>query len=41
LAELTDLVEEVYFSPRLVEATILPVATTRVEAAMLERGKPS
>lgn len=41
LAELTDLVEEVYFSPRIVEAAILPVATSRVEAAMMERGKPS
>nr|MBP9089162.1 carboxypeptidase regulatory-like domain-containing protein [Kofleriaceae bacterium] len=40
LTELTNLVEEVYFSPRLAEEAILALTSSRVEAAMLERGRP-
>ncbi|MCX5741169.1 MAG: hypothetical protein NT062_01580 [Proteobacteria bacterium] len=38
LADLTDFVEEVYFSPRLAAETILPGAFERVERAIQERG---
>jgi len=37
LAELTDFVEEVYFSPRLASETVLPVASERVDRAIRER----
>jgi hypothetical protein len=37
LAELTDFVEEVYFSPRLAAETILPGASEKVERAIHER----
>lgn len=37
LAELTDFVEEVYFSPRLAPETILATANERVENAIRER----
>ena len=40
LTELTNLVEEVYFSPRLAEEAILALTSSRVEAAMMERGRP-
>ena len=39
LADLTDFVEEVYFSPRLAPETILTTANERVERAILERGR--
>ena len=39
LAELTDFVEEVYFSPRVAEETVLPVASERVDRAIRERGR--
>lgn len=39
LAELTDFVEEVYFSPRLAEETVLPMAAERVDRAIHERGR--
>ncbi len=37
LADLTDFVEEVYFSPRLAPETILATANERVESAIRER----
>ncbi|MBA3451941.1 MAG: carboxypeptidase regulatory-like domain-containing protein [Deltaproteobacteria bacterium] len=37
LAELTDFVEEIYFSPRLAAETVLPQASERVERALRER----
>ncbi len=37
LAELTDFVEEIYFSPRLAAETILPHASERVDRAIQER----
>lgn len=37
LAELTDFVEEVYFSPRLAAETVLPQAAERVDRAIHER----
>jgi hypothetical protein len=37
LADLTDFVEEVYFSPRLAAETILPEASKRVDRAIGER----
>jgi hypothetical protein len=37
LAELTDFVEELYFSSRLAEETVLPVASERVDRAIRER----
>jgi len=37
LADLTDFVEEVYFSPRLAAETILPEASQRVDRAIGER----
>lgn len=40
LAELTNLVEEVYFSARVSDEAILALASSRVEAAMMERGRP-
>jgi hypothetical protein len=40
LAKLTDFVEEVYFSARPIEETILPAARQRVEAAIAERAGP-
>jgi hypothetical protein len=39
LAELTDFVEEVYFSARVAEETALPVASERVDRAIRERGR--
>ncbi|HTR49197.1 MAG TPA: carboxypeptidase-like regulatory domain-containing protein [Kofleriaceae bacterium] len=39
LAELTDFVEEVYFSPRLSAETVLAHAAERVDRAILERAK--
>jgi hypothetical protein len=39
LAELTDFVEEVYFSPRLADETVLPMAAERVDRAIRERGR--
>jgi len=39
LAELTDFVEEVYFSPRLAEETVLPAASERVDRAIRERAR--
>lgn len=39
LAELTDFVEEVYFSPRLALETVLPQASERVERAVRERAR--
>jgi hypothetical protein len=39
LAELTDFVEEIYFSPRLAEQTVLPMASERVDRAIRERGR--
>jgi hypothetical protein len=37
LAELTDFIEEVYFSARLAEETVLPAASERVDRAIRER----
>jgi hypothetical protein len=37
LAELTDFVEEVYFSPRLAAETMVPMASERVDRAIQER----
>jgi hypothetical protein len=37
LADLTDFVEEVYFSPRLAAETVLPLAAERVDRAVAER----
>jgi hypothetical protein len=37
LADLTDFVEEVYFSPRVCEETVLPTASERVDRAVQER----
>lgn len=37
LAKLTDFVEEVYFSARPIEETVLPAARQRVDAAIAER----
>ncbi len=37
LADLTDFVEEVYFSPRIAAETVLPGASERVEQAVRER----
>lgn len=39
LAELTDFVEEVYFSPRIAAETILPGASERVDRAVRERSR--
>jgi hypothetical protein len=39
LAELTDFVEEIYFSPRVAEETVLPMAAERVDRAIHERGR--
>jgi hypothetical protein len=39
LAELTDFVEEVYFSPRLVAETVIPHASERVDRAIQERAQ--
>lgn len=39
LAELTDFVEEIYFSPRLAEETVLPEAETQVTRAVNERAR--
>jgi hypothetical protein len=39
LAELTDFVEEVYFSPRLALETVLPQASERVDRAVRERAR--
>ena len=40
LAELTDFVEEIYFSPRLAAETVLPQASERVDRAIHERARP-
>ncbi len=40
LAKLTDFVEEVYFSARPIEETVLPAARQRVDAAIAERAEP-
>jgi hypothetical protein len=37
LAELTDFVEEIYFSPRVADESVLPDATERIERAIRER----
>jgi len=37
LADLTDFVEEVYFSARVCEETVLPIASARVDRAIHER----
>jgi hypothetical protein len=39
LAELTSFVEEVYFSSRLAEETVLPVASEQVDRAIRERAR--
>jgi hypothetical protein len=39
LAELTDFVEEIYFSPRLASETVLPLASERVDHAIRERAR--
>ncbi|HEY1559167.1 MAG TPA: carboxypeptidase-like regulatory domain-containing protein [Kofleriaceae bacterium] len=39
LAELTDFVEEIYFSPRLAAETVLAQAAERVDRAIVERAK--
>jgi hypothetical protein len=39
LADLTDFVEEIYFSPRLAEPTVLPQAEDRVTRALNERAR--
>lgn len=40
LAELTDFVEEVYFSPRIAAETVLPQASEQVDRAIRERARP-
>jgi len=37
LNDLTDFVEEIYFSPRISEETVLPIASERVDRAIHER----
>ncbi len=39
LADLTDFVEEVYFSPRVAEQVVLPEANERVDRAIQERAR--
>jgi hypothetical protein len=39
LADLTDFVEEIYFSPRLAQETVLPQASERVDRAINERAR--
>lgn len=39
LSELTDLVEEVYFSPRPAEETVLPATSEQVDRAIRERAR--
>ena len=39
LADLTDFVEEIYFSPRLAAETVLPQASDRVDRAIQERAR--
>lgn len=39
LADLTDFVEEIYFSPRLAGETVLPQASERVDRAIQERAR--
>jgi hypothetical protein len=39
LADLTDFVEEIYFSPRLADPTVLPQAEDRVTRALSERAR--
>jgi carboxypeptidase family protein len=39
LADLTDFVEEIYFSPRLAAETVLPQASERVDRAIHERAR--
>ena len=41
LADLTDFVEEVYFSPRLAAESVLPQASERVDRAIQERARPA
>jgi hypothetical protein len=39
LADLTDFVEEIYFSPRVADETVLPLAAERVDRAISERAR--
>jgi len=39
LSELTDFVEEIYFSPRLAAETVLPAASEQVDRAIRERAR--
>jgi hypothetical protein len=39
LADLTDFVEEIYFSPRISEQTVLPTASEQVDRAIRERAR--
>ena len=39
LSELTDFVEEIYFSPRLAAETVLPAASEQVDRAIRERSR--
>jgi hypothetical protein len=39
LADLTDFVEEIYFSPRIAAESLLPQASDRVDRAILERAR--
>jgi hypothetical protein len=39
LSELTDFVEEIYFSPRLAEETVLSAASEQVDRAIRERAR--
>lgn len=41
LAELTDFVEEIYFSARVASETVLPQAADRVDLAIRERARPA
>jgi hypothetical protein len=41
LSELTDFVEEIYFSPRLASESVLPAASERVDRAIRERARPA
>ncbi len=41
LAELTDFVEELYFSGRIAAETVLPLASERVDKAIHERSRPA
>jgi hypothetical protein len=41
LADLTSFVEEIYFSPRLADQTVLPEASEQVDRAIHERARPT